>query len=78
MGFNKYLVPEPKKMIKVLEDGVSDFFNRKIDAMIGNSVSMQMIDDAYGLMKMKIDEDEIIETLKTKYKYELTKENSSV
>jgi|LauGreDrversion4_2_1035121.scaffolds.fasta_scaffold741294_3 hypothetical protein len=78
MGFNKYFVPEPKQMIKVLEDGVSDFFNRKIDALVGNSVSMQMIDDAYGLLKMKVDEDEIIETLKTKYKYELTKENSSV
>lgn len=65
-------------MMKVLEDGVADFFNRKIDAMLGSPISMQMIDDAYGLLKMKIDEDEIIETLKNKYKNELGKKNNPV
>jgi hypothetical protein len=78
MGFNKYYVPEPNQMMKVLEDGVADFFNRKIDAMLGSPISMQMIDDAYGLLKMKIDEDEIIETLKNKYKNELGKKNNPV
>lgn len=78
MGFNKYYVPEPKRMLAVLEEGISDFFNRKIDAMMGNAISIQMIDDAYGLMKLKIDEDEIIETLKEKYKNELTKEDRTV
>lgn len=76
MSFNKFLVPEPKKMIAILEEGVPEFFRRKIDAMIGNTVSMQMIDDAWGLYQLKIDEDEIIEKLRTKYKREIEKETN--
>jgi hypothetical protein len=37
-----------------------------------------MVDDAWGLHRMKIDEDEIIKTLKEKYKYELGNEIDSV
>jgi len=72
MGFNKYYVPEPKEMIRVLENGVSIFFNGKIDALIGNTKSMQMIDDAWGFLNMEMSQEEIIKELKKRYRNELS------
>jgi hypothetical protein len=70
MGFNKYYIPEPQQMLSVLENGVSDFFKRKIDSFIGNSTSMQMIDDAWGFLNMNMEQTEIIQALKEKYQHE--------
>ena len=78
MSFNKYLVPEPSKMISVLEGGVAAFFRRKIDAMIGNSDSMRMLDDAYDMMRLGMEETEIIKTLKENYKDVIGNEHNTV
>lgn len=71
MSFNKYLVPAPADMIKVLENGVARFFNRNIDAMIGNSTSLRMIDDAHTMLTADFEEPQIIERLKELYADEL-------
>lgn len=78
MSFNKYLVPKPSQMIEVLENGVGDFFRRKIDSYIGDAISMQMIDDAWGLYSIKMKEDEIIETLRKKYSKEIGETSSTL
>ena len=78
MSFNKYLVPKPSQMIEVLENGVGDFFRRKIDSYIGDAISMQMIDDAWGLYSIKMKEDEIIETLRKKYSKEIGETSSAL
>lgn len=68
MGFNKYFVPEPLALLKMLRrDGVRYFFNRKIDAMLGNSESMKILDDAYALVKLDLSDSEIINILETNY-----------
>lgn len=77
MGFIKYQVPEPKALFKVLDEGVYDFFRKyKSESAIGDAISIQMLDDAFGMVKLKVDEDEIIEKIKEKYKYELGKEDN--
>jgi hypothetical protein len=74
MGFNKYFVPEPDVLVKMLRrDGVRYFFNRKIDAMIGNTESMQILDDAYSLIKNDITDSEIIEIIENNYAHALGK-----
>lgn len=78
MSFNKYLVPKPSQMIEVLENGVGNFFRRKIDSYIGDAISMQMIDDAWGLYSIKMKEDEIIETLRKKYHKEIGETSSAL
>lgn len=78
MSFNKYMVPKPSQMIEVLENGVGNFFRRKIDSYIGDAISMQMIDDAWGLYSIKMKEDEIIETLRKKYHKEIGETSSTL
>jgi hypothetical protein len=68
MGFNKYFVPEPPALLKMLRrDGVRHFFNRKIDALLGNAESMKILDDAYALVKLDMSDSEIISILETNY-----------
>jgi hypothetical protein len=68
MGFNKYFVPEPDRVLEMLKrDGVRHFFNRKIDAMIGNSESMKILDDAYALVKLDLPDSEILNILENNY-----------
>ncbi len=68
MGFNKYFVPEPKDLISMLRrDGVRYFFNRKIDAMIGSTESMRILDDAYDLVKQDVPDSEIINIIETNH-----------
>ena len=78
MSFNKYMVQKPSQMIEVLENGVGNFFRRKIDSYIGDAISMQMIDDAWGLYSIKMKEDEIIETLRKKYHKEIGETSSTL
>ena len=78
MSFNKYMVPKPSQMIEVLENGGGNFFRRKIDSYIGDAISMQMIDDAWGLYSIKMKEDEIIETLRKKYHKEIGETSSTL
>jgi hypothetical protein len=68
MGFNKYFVPEPNDLVEMLNRvGVRSFFNRKIDAMIGSSASMRILDDAYELVKENIADSEILTIIQTKH-----------
>jgi hypothetical protein len=68
MGFNKYYVPEPAKLVGILRrDGVRAFFNRKIDAMIGDSNSMRILDDAYALVRQDVEDTKILEIIEEQY-----------
>jgi hypothetical protein len=68
MGFNKYFVPEPTDLFNILRrDGVRYFFNRKIDAMIGSTESMRILDDAYALVKMEVEDSEILNIIQEKH-----------
>jgi len=79
MSFTKYIVPEPARMLKYLEQGVDKFYNRKIDAMMGNSVSVSMINDALRMyVEEKLSQDEIITKLKEKYNDQLGEKSSDM
>lgn len=68
MGFNKYFVPEPNRVLEMFKrDGVRNFFNRKIDAMLGDIVSIKIIDRAYELMTEGLADDAIFEKLLEEY-----------
>lgn len=78
MSFNKYFAPDPQRMMDVLENGVQKFFNRKIDAIIGNPTSIEMINWAGQLLHLEVSELEIIESLKDKFKDELREKDSTL
>jgi hypothetical protein len=45
MGFNKFFVPEPTEVVRQVKlNGPTKFINRKIDAVIGNTTSIKMLD----------------------------------
>jgi len=68
MGFNKYFVPEPTDLLDMFRrTGVKNFFNRKIDAMIGSTASMRIIDEAYELVKQDVHDTEIINIIERNY-----------
>ena len=48
MGFNKFFVPEPTEVARQVKlNGPTQFINRKIDAVIGNSTSIDIMDHIY-------------------------------
>ena len=66
MGFNKYYVPEPAELVKqIMENGPTAFRkNRnKIDAMIGSTDSIRIVEHVFGLAKMEAPDSEILESL---------------
>jgi len=68
MGFNKYFVPEPTALLDMFRrTGVRNFFNRKIDAMIGSAESMRIIDEAYKLVEQEVHDTEIINIIEKKH-----------
>lgn len=74
MGFNKYFVPEPANLVAMLRrDGVRTFFNRKIDAMLGSVESMRILDEAYDLMKLDMQDSEILKTIEANHATVLAK-----
>ena len=45
MGFNKFFIPEPTEVVRQVKlNGPTKFINRKIDAVIGNTTSIKMLD----------------------------------
>ena len=45
MGFNKFFIPEPDEVARQVKlNGPTQFINRKIDAVIGNTTSIKMLD----------------------------------
>jgi hypothetical protein len=66
MGFNKYYVPEPGELAKqILEKGPTEFrkSRSKIDAMIGSTDSIRIVEHVFGLAKMETPDSEILESL---------------
>ena len=66
MGFNKYYIPEPPEFFKSVERiGPGAFVaTRKIDAVVGSSQSILMLDLLYKLVKENIDDSNILKELK--------------
>ena len=70
MGFNKYYVPEPAELVKQIEDnGPAEFRkNRtKIDAIIGSTDSVRIIEHLFDLASIGTSDQEILESLIQKF-----------
>ena len=68
MSFNKYFIPEPAEFASLIKrNGPKSTVNRKIDAIIGNSISIQMFDAAYDLIKEDLSESDVIDALTQKF-----------
>jgi len=68
MGFNKYFVPEPAEVARQVKlNGPTQFINRKIDAVIGNSTSIDMMDHIYEKSKTGQTDNQILKSLVEKF-----------
>jgi hypothetical protein len=70
MGFNKYYVPEPAELAKqISETGPSEFRKRrtKIDAMIGSTDSVRIVEHLFDLINIGAPDSEILESLADKF-----------
>lgn len=66
MSFNKYYVPEPADLAdQVKKNGPTAFANirRKVDALVGDSESMCIIEHIYEQVKEGLSDDTILESL---------------
>jgi hypothetical protein len=71
MGFNSYHIPDPEEFIRRLESGTGprEFVAiRKIDAVMGNSDSIKMLDKMYEMVKADHTNEEVIKELKSMLK----------
>lgn len=68
MSFNKYYIPEPDKLAEQIKRvGPAQVVNRKIDAIIGSPISVDIfkfIDDS---LDMGLSEAEVVSELAKKY-----------
>ena len=68
MSFNKYYIPEPADLAKlVIKNGPKSTVNRKIDAIIGNSTSIKIFDFMYDRVHEGLSDAEIIPELSKKF-----------
>jgi hypothetical protein len=70
MGFNKYYVPEPAELVKQIStSGPSEFSKnrKKIDAMIGSTDSVRIVEHLFDLAEMGSPDQEILESLVQKF-----------
>ena len=70
MGFNKYYVPEPGELAKqISETGPSEFRKRRtrIDAIIGSTDSVRIIEHLFDLVNIGAPDSEILESLAEKF-----------
>ena len=70
MGFNKYYIPEPTDLIKtIISSGPNEFMRlrSKVDAVIGNSVSISIMDHVYDRVLDGKSDDSILKSLKLKF-----------
>lgn len=70
MGFNKYYVPEPAELVKQISTiGPTEFRkNRlKIDAMIGSTESVRIVEHVFDLAEIGAPDHEILESLTDKF-----------
>ncbi len=68
MGFNKFFVPEPAEVARQVKlNGPTQFINRKIDAVIGNSTSVDIMDHIYERSQTGQTDDQILKSLVKKF-----------
>lgn len=70
MGFNKYYVPEPAELVKQIStSGPSEFreSRKRIDAMIGSTDSVRIVEHVFDLVEMGTSDPEILESLSEKF-----------
>lgn len=71
MGFYSYHIPDPEEFIRRLESGTGprEFVAiRKIDGVIGNSLSVEMLDKMYEMVRANHTNEEVIKELKSMLK----------
>lgn len=68
MSFNKYFIPEPAVIAEqIKERGPKSFISRKIDAVIGNPVSVNILDHIYEEVNLGKDDDSVLTSLAKKF-----------
>lgn len=68
MSFNKYYLPEPKELAKLIKkDGIKPTIGRKIDVMIGHSDSVKIFEAACDFTAAGLTEADAIERLSQKF-----------
>lgn len=71
MGFNKYFIPDPIDFIERLETGTGprEFVAiKKIDAVMGDSLSVDMLDKMYEMVRAGHTNEEVLTELKSMLK----------
>jgi len=71
MGFNKYFIPDPADFIDRLErfTGPREFVAiKKIDAVMGDSLSVEMLDKMYEMVRVGHTNEEVLVELKSMLK----------
>ena len=68
MSFNKYFIPEPAVIAEqIKERGPKSFISRKIDAVIGNPVSVNILDHIYEEVNLGKDDESVLTSLSKKF-----------
>ena len=68
MSFNKYFIPEPAVVAEqIKERGPKSFISRKIDAVIGNPVSVKILDHIYEEVNSGKGDQEVMTSLSKKF-----------
>jgi hypothetical protein len=68
MSFNKYYMPAPENLATLMkENGPTHTVARKIDALIGNSVSIEIFDFAYEMVRKKESDEFALDALTQKF-----------
>lgn len=68
MSFNKYYIPEPGDLATLMKkNGPKCTVNRKIDAIIGNQVSIDIFDLASKLVNQNEADESVLEALTQKF-----------
>ena len=71
MGFNKYFIPDPEDFIERLEKFTGPrecVAIKKIDAVMGDSLSVDMLDKMYEMVKAGHTNEEVLIELKSMLK----------
>lgn len=68
MSFNKYYIPGPIELVKMIKElGPAKVVNRKIDAIVGSSESIRIFEFISELMRLGLSESDVTEELSKKY-----------
>lgn len=68
MGFNKYYIPEPTRLAEQIKRvGPAQVVNRKIDAILGSAVSIDMFKFICDSLHLGLSEAEVMLELAKKY-----------